>query len=107
MGCRALEARQRRLEKRFGKCLASLNAKVVVPDAATRSRADTCKCSWGADTNGENVRCSALEALELAQRQRLGKLEHARHVLAAVCELVVGQAAGEMGAGKVQNVKGR
>ena len=39
MGCGALEARQRRLWKGFCECLASVNAKVVVPDAATSNRA--------------------------------------------------------------------
>ena len=64
--------------------------------------------SWGADAIGASMWvCGALEALKLAQWQRLGKLEHARHVCAFVCEVVFGQAAGEMGAGKVQNVKGR
>ena len=50
--------------------------------------------------------CGTLEALKLAQWQCLGKLEHARHVLAAICEHVGFQAAGEVSAGKVQNVKG-
>ena len=62
--------------------------------------------TWGADAI-EHVGCGALEALKLAQWQRLGKLEHARHVLAAICELVIPQAAGETGAGKVKNVMGR
>ena len=52
--------------------------------------------------------CSALEALKLAQWQRLGKLEHARHVLTVViCEEVAVEAARGTGAGKVQNVMGR
>ena len=51
--------------------------------------------------------CGALEALKLAQWQRLGKLEHSRHVFAVICELVNGQAARGTGAGKVKNVMGR
>ena len=43
--------------------------------------------------------CGALEALELAQRQRLGKLEHTSHVLAAICEPIAGQAATQNGTG--------
>ena len=39
MGCGVLEARQRRLWKGFCECHASLNAKAVAPDAATRNKA--------------------------------------------------------------------
>ena len=50
---------------------------------------------------------SALEALKLALWQRLSQLKHPRHVLAVIREEVAGHAASEMGAGRVQNVKGR
>ena len=59
----------------------------------------------GADTNGENVGGSALEALELAQRQRLSKLEHTSHVLAAICERIPGQAATQNGTGCRKSAK--
>ena len=40
-----------------------------------------------------NAGGDALEVGDLGLRQRLGQLEHARHVLAAVGEVVVGQTA--------------
>ena len=43
--------------------------------------------------------CGALEALKLALWQRLRQLDHARHVLAVVREVVVGQAVRRVGQG--------
>ena len=63
--------------------------------------------STGAEYTKARLGCGALEALKLAQWQRLGKLEHTRHVLAVICELGEEKAAHGTGAGKVQNVKGR
>ena len=114
MGCGALEVRQRRFWKGFCECLASFDAELVASDAGARvqGRCDSAgkvqvfrrglhvgrvqekgKMSWGADTNYEKVGGGAREALELAQRQRLGKLEHTSHVLATICEPIHRQAA--------------
>ena len=54
---------------------------------------EKCKCSAGAEhKTGKHVGGSALEAVKLALWQRLGQLEHPRHVLAVVCEIVIFQA---------------
>ena len=125
MGCGALEVGQRRFWKGFCECLASFDPKLVDSDAGARVQGrfdsagkvkvfsglhvgrvqEKCKMSWRADTNGENVGGGALEALELAQRQRLGKLEHTSHVLAASCEPIAGQAATQNGTGCRKSAK--
>ena len=106
----ALERSKLRLRQHVRHRLAAFWSKLVVPETATHDRTtgqvqEKCKMSRGADAIGEHVGCGALEALKLAQWQRLGKLEHTSHVLAAICEQISGQAATQNGTGCRKSAK--